>query len=56
MLSKLNDVWIVKWKKSRNHRGHAEVIGQKSASKLADEKRAAGFKVEMKTKGGNHGH
>ena len=39
--------WTVKWKRNRNHRGE-EILPEKEAFELADEKRKLGFKVEIK--------
>lgn len=40
--------WVVYWKKNRNHRGEEIIFSQKKAMKLAEEKKALGFKVKMK--------
>ena len=56
MYIKPKEKWIIEWKKNRNHRGRAEVISQKAAYELADEKRNLGFKVKIKREGGGYGH
>ncbi len=36
--------WLIKWKRNRNHRGE-EILPKKQAFKLAEEKKADGFKI-----------
>lgn len=38
--------WRVKWKRNRNHRG-VDVLPEKEAILLAEEKKELGFKVEL---------
>ena len=51
MYMKPKEKWIIEWKKSRNHRGKAEVYNEVEAIELMNEKKDSGFKVKMK-KGG----